>query len=88
MKVGIIGGGIMGMCLGYFLSKEDVTVEIFEASSKTGGLVSSMILEDGTTVDRFYHTILSSDSFLRSLCEELGIAEKLRFQETKSAIPI
>ncbi len=37
MKVGIIGGGIMGMCLGYFLSQKDVSVEIFEASSNAWG---------------------------------------------------
>ena len=84
MKVGIIGGGIMGTCLGYFLSQKGMEVEIFEASPNAGGLVSSMILEDGTPVDRFYHTILSSDVHLRSLCEELGIAGSLRFRETKS----
>ena len=33
MKVGIIGGGIMGMCLGYYLSQNGASVEIFEAAS-------------------------------------------------------
>jgi protoporphyrinogen oxidase len=61
MKVGIIGGGIMGVCLGYFLSQRAVDVEIFEAEPALGGLTGSLTLEDGTTIDRFYHTILSSD---------------------------
>ena len=82
MKVGIIGGGIMGMSLGYYLTKKGVEVEIFEAGSTLGGLAGSFTLEDGTNVDRFYHAILSSDNHLRHLCEELGIDDQLRFHET------
>jgi protoporphyrinogen oxidase len=41
------------------------------------------VLADGTSVDRFYHTILSSDSHLYELCAELDLTKKLRFQETK-----
>ncbi len=37
MKVGIIGGGIMGMSIGYYLTKKGVEVEIFEAGSNTWG---------------------------------------------------
>jgi protoporphyrinogen oxidase len=83
MKVGIIGGGIMGISLGYFLSQQGVQVEIFEASPVLGGLAGPIILDDGTQVDRFYHAILSSDGHLRRLCTELGIADQLRFRGTK-----
>jgi protoporphyrinogen oxidase len=83
MKVGIVGGGIMGICLGYFLSKKGINVEIFEASPAPGGLAGSIILADGTQVDRFYHAILSSDGNLRGLCEDVGIADQLRFKETR-----
>jgi protoporphyrinogen oxidase len=82
MKVCIVGGGIMGTCLAYFLLQKGIEAEIYEASPSLGGLVSAMTLEDGTAVDRFYHTILSSDNHLRELCEELGIADQLRFHET------
>jgi protoporphyrinogen oxidase len=83
MTVGIIGGGIMGISLGYFLSQQGAKVEIFEASPMLGGLAGPIILEDGTGVDRFYHAILSSDGHLRQLCSELNIANQLRFRETK-----
>lgn len=83
MKVGIIGSGIMGTSIGYFLSKQGIDVEIFEASPMLGGLAGPLTLEDGTIVDRYYHAILSSDSHLRELCEELGIADQFRFHETK-----
>lgn len=81
--IGIVGGGIMGISLGYFLSKMGLRVEIFEASPILGGLAGPMILEDGTAVDRFYHAILSSDQHLRNLGQELGLEDQFRFRETK-----
>src|SRR5512139_3678795 len=83
MRVGIVGGGIMGISLGYFLTQEGASVEIFEASPILGGLAGPILLDDGTAVDRFYHTILSSDSHLRKLCSELGLENQLRFRETR-----
>ncbi len=83
MKIGIIGGGIMGISLGYYLSRQGMEVEIYEASPVLGGLAGPLFLEDGTAVDRFYHAILSSDSSLSQLCTDLGISDQLRFQETK-----
>jgi protoporphyrinogen oxidase len=83
-RIGIIGGGIMGISLGYFLSKQGACVTIYEASPVLGGLAGPLVLEDGTQVDRFYHAILSSDRHLSELCKELGIADQLRFKETKT----
>ncbi|MDW8068673.1 MAG: NAD(P)/FAD-dependent oxidoreductase [Anaerolineae bacterium] len=83
MRVGIVGGGIMGLSVGYFLSRQNVDVDIYEASSSLGGLANTVTLEDGVSVDRFYHVILSSDHHLRQLCEELNLAEQTRFRETR-----
>ena len=83
MEVAIIGGGIMGVTLGYHLAQRGVSVDIFEASPVAGGLAGPMTLPDGTAIDRFYHAILSSDSHLARLCTELGIADQLRFRETR-----
>jgi protoporphyrinogen oxidase len=85
MKVAILGGGIMGVTLGYFLTRQGVDVEIFEASPVLGGLAGPLILPDGTPVDRFYHAILSSDRHLGDLCADLGITDQLRFNETRMA---
>ena len=83
--VGIIGGGIMGISLGYFLAKQGVEVTIYEASPVLGGLAGPITLEDGTEVDRFYHAILSSDRHLSALCKELGIHDQMRFKETRTS---
>lgn len=84
-KVGIIGGGIMGISLGYYLAKQGAAVTIYEASPVLGGLAGPLVLEDGTEVDRFYHAILSSDRHLRELGEELGIGDKFKFKETRTS---
>jgi protoporphyrinogen oxidase len=86
--VGIVGGGIMGVTLAYFLARKGIPCDVFEASPVLGGLAGPLVLDDGTEVDRFYHAILSSDAHLRSLCEELGIADQLRFRETRTAFYI
>jgi len=75
--IGIIGGGIMGISLGYFLTRRGLKVTIYEASPVLGGLAGPITLGDGTQVDRFYHAILSSDRFLSDLCKELGIDDQL-----------
>jgi protoporphyrinogen oxidase len=84
MRVGIVGGGIMGITLGYLLTEAGHHVTIYEASPEIGGLAATISLADGAKVDRFYHAILSSDLNLRRLCAELGVADRLRFRTTKT----
>jgi protoporphyrinogen oxidase len=88
MTTAIVGGGIMGMTVGYLLACRGVTVHVFEHSPVLGGLAGPMTLQDGTEVDRFYHAILSTDEHLRALCQELGIAEHLRFRPTRTGVYI
>ncbi len=83
MKIGVVGGGVMGVSVGYFLAQQGAEVHIFEAAPVLGGLANTVTLGDGTVADRFYHTILSSDRHLRQLCAERGIADQLRFRETR-----
>jgi protoporphyrinogen oxidase len=84
MRIAIIGGGIMGISLGYYLTKSGIGVDIFEASPTLGGLAGPLVLEDGTPIDRFYHTILTSDSHLRALAQEVGVSDQMRFRTTKT----
>lgn len=82
-SVAIVGGGILGISLGYFLARAGVRVAIYEAGPDLGGLAGPLDLRDGTTVDRFYHAILSSDEHLAALCAEVGIADQMRFKPTR-----
>lgn len=75
----------MGVTLAYKLAKRGMPVEVFEASPVLGGLAGPLTLPDGVEVDRFYHTILSSDAHLGALIDELGLQDRMRFSETKTA---
>ncbi len=85
MHVGIIGGGILGVTLGYFLSGKGVRVTIFEASDTLGGRASPLKV-DGCDIDRFYQPILPGDARLAHLCSRLGLIGRLRFGEAKTAL--
>lgn len=86
MSVAIVGGGIMGVTLGYFLTEAGVRVTIYEGGPTLGGLAGPITLPDGTEVDRFYHAILSSDEHLSALCADLGLTDKLRFKPTGTLV--
>ena len=84
MRIGIIGGGIMGLTLGYYLSKAGDKVTIFEKSHKLGGLAGYINLE-GVNIDKYYHGILISDKSLLNLIDEVGLSNSLKFRDVKMA---
>ena len=85
MRIAIVGGGIMGVTLAYKLSqRDDLDVTIYERGGDLGGLAGYMPY-DGARLDRFYHTILSSDLSMQNLIKETGVADRLHFTETKQA---
>lgn len=86
LRIGIVGGGIMGVTLGYLLSRAGAVVDVYEASDVLGGLAGPLRLPDGVEVDRFYHAVLPTDDALRTLCHELGLDEQLRFSDTRTGV--
>jgi protoporphyrinogen oxidase len=80
-RVGIVGGGILGLTAAYRLSKAGMRVSLFERSNDLGGLVGAFDF-DGRRVDRFYHVVLPSDQRVRGLAEEVGLGDRFRFRPT------
>jgi len=81
-EIGIIGGGVMGLTLAYYLSQEGHRVSLFERGGKLGGLAGSLNF-DGCTIDKYYHSILSGDRHLLQLIHELDLDHLLRFRELR-----
>lgn len=71
MKVAIIGAGFTGLCIGYYLSKQGYTVEIFDKNNFTGGLASGIKIGH-SAIERFYHHIFTDDNAIQKLTQELG----------------
>lgn len=83
MKIGIIGGGTMGLSIAYRMAKAGHEVTVLEAAPQLGGL-ATWFDYGKFTWDKYYHVICRSDTVLLSLFEELGIADRMRWVETKT----
>jgi len=80
-RVGIVGGGILGLTLALRLAKLGHHVQLFEAAPELGGLAASH--DYGSfRWDRFYHCILPQDRHLIRLIDELGLGSELCWNET------
>lgn len=81
MKIGIIGGGILGLSLAYYLQKKGHGVHVYESNSFLGGLAGSF--DYGSFIwDKFYHVILPQDAHLLELLKEIGLEKDLRWRNT------
>ncbi len=82
-RIGIVGGGMLGLSLAYRLAQRDCAVTVFESSALLGGLASSWQLGD-LLWDKHYHVILASDRALRSLLSELRLEEEITWVATQT----
>lgn len=83
MKIGIIGGGVMGLVLALKLSRQGYSVHVMESEKQLGGLATWFDYK-AFTWDKFYHVILSSDTYLTGLIDDLGLSNHLRWSTTKT----
>ena len=80
---GVIGGGMLGLELARRLRTDGRAVTVLEAAPHLGGLADAWTLGP-VTWDRHYHVILMSDLRVRELLTEIGLADELRWVETKT----
>lgn len=83
MKIVVVGGGLLGLGVGYRLSQSGATVTVLEASDQLGGLAADVDVA-GIQVDRFYHCILNSDDSLLGLINDVGLSDQLRMRPVKA----
>ena len=70
---------------GYRLLQKGCRVTIFEKSGDLGGLLGGFKI-NGTNLEKAYHHIFKTDKEIISLVEELGLSEKLKWHESKTAL--
>jgi oxygen-dependent protoporphyrinogen oxidase len=82
-NIAIVGAGISGLCIAYWLQKEGYNVTIFEQSDHIGG---SIVTErpDGYVVDLGPNSALETSAVLRELVEELGLADQRVYGNAES----
>jgi len=81
MKIGVVGGGFMGLVLAHEISKTNAEVKVFEADSQLGGLATHY--DYGHFIwDKYYHVILPTDNHLVDLIKDLGLGEELQWRRS------
>ncbi|HTC19281.1 MAG TPA: NAD(P)/FAD-dependent oxidoreductase [bacterium] len=78
MKIAVIGGGVAGLTAAYRLAQKNHEVDVFEASDHVGGLASGFSVA-GTSLEKYYHHLFTSDHSIRGLVQELGLSDKLQW---------
>lgn len=81
-KIAVIGGGPMGLAAAYELAKAGNAVTIFEKGTQLGGMSVGFDF-DGTFIERYYHFVCATDHTLFDYLDELGIADKLHWNQTR-----
>ena len=77
-RVGIVGGGVLGVTLALRLAEAGAAVTVLERGPGIGGLAGSFDF-GGHEVDRFYHVITPADRRMIAMAEEVGLGDALRF---------
>lgn len=81
-RIAVLGAGPMGLAVAYQLAKDGHTPILFEADDRIGGMTASFDFS-GLTIERYYHFHCISDSDFLTVLDELDLAEKMRWVETK-----
>jgi protoporphyrinogen oxidase len=80
-KIAIVGGGIGGLTLAYFLAKKGDQVTVWEKEKQLGGLVSGFKMGK-TNLEQVYHHFFKTDSDLIGLVKEIGLSKNIGWHKS------
>ena len=81
-RIAVLGAGPMGLAVAYQLARDGHQPVVFEADDRVGGM-TAMFDFAGLTIERYYHFHCLSDHAFLKVLDELGLAGKMRWVETK-----
>lgn len=82
-NIAIIGGGISGLAVAYFLNKAGFDLTLFEAENETGGKIKTLN-DKGFIIDLGPNTAIESNPILKDIFIEMGSYEKLLYADEAS----
>lgn len=81
-RIAVLGAGPMGLAVAYQLARDGHQPVLFEADDRVGGMTATFDF-NGLDIERYYHFHCISDHAFLQLLDELGIAGKMHWVETK-----
>lgn len=77
MRIAILGGGLTGLVLAYYLQKAGVAYDVFEGNERAGGNLHSPRVPEGYQLEAGPNSLLLSPE-LEALLNELGLADRVQ----------
>lgn len=81
-RIAVLGGGAMGLAAAYQLVLDGYQPVIFEADDRVGGMAAAFDFNN-LIIERYYHYYCTSDRAFLQVLDELGLAKKIHWVETK-----
>lgn len=81
-RIAVLGAGPMGLAVAYQLALDGHEPIVFEADDRVGGMTAAFDFS-GLEIERYYHFHCISDSDFLQVLQELGLANQMRWVETK-----
>lgn len=81
-RIAVLGAGPMGLAVAYQLALDGHTPVVFEADDRVGGMTACFDFS-GLEIERYYHFHCISDHAFLQVLDELGLAAKMRWTETR-----
>lgn len=81
-RIAVLGAGPMGLAVAYQLARDGHAPVVFEADDRVGGMTAAFDF-NGLTIERYYHFHCISDHAFLAMLDELGLADRMRWVETK-----
>lgn len=81
-RIAVLGAGPMGLAVAYQLARDGHHPVVFEADDRVGGMSAAFDFS-GLTIERYYHFHCISDHEFLTMLDELVLAGKMRWVETK-----
>lgn len=85
MRIGILGGGALGLGAALRLAQAGHFVEVIEREPAAGGLAAGFPLA-GVHLDKFYHHLFRSDRAIIRLIQELGLGDRLVWRQPNTSV--
>jgi protoporphyrinogen oxidase len=81
-RIAVLGAGPMGLAVAYQLARDGHHPIVFEADDRVGGMTAAFDFS-GLSIERFYHFHCISDHAFLAMLDELALADKMHWVETK-----
>ena len=81
-RIAVLGAGPMGLAVAYQLARDGHQPVVFEADDRVGGMTATFDF-GGIDIERYYHFHCISDHAFLKVLDELGLASRMRWVETK-----